>query len=84
MAKSKRERLGKEFIEKKIKQKKRFKRVRKIKILANRLSIYTNVGLLLYVTHLNGDLVPFLTNIYGYYSSEVVPFVESLIKLLPL
>jgi DNA/RNA-binding domain of Phe-tRNA-synthetase-like protein len=84
MAKSKRERLGKEFIEKRIKQKRKLKRIRNVKIFINKLSIYFNVGLLLYIAHLHGELIPFLTNIYDTFDSEVIPFVEGLINKLSL
>jgi hypothetical protein len=80
MAKSKLQRIGKEKLAEKLKQKKKLRRIRNISKYTNRLSYYLNFGLFLYITHLHGHLIPLLTNIY----ENVAPIVESIITKLPI
>ena len=80
MAKSKIQRLGPEKVQEKLKQKRKLRRMRNIGKAANKTSYYLNIALFIYITHLQGILIPFLTNIY----EQVAPIVVSLLNKLPL
>ena len=84
MAKSKLQKIGKEEVARRIKLKQKIRKKRNIKKKLNSISVYVNVGLLLYITHLHDKLIPTLTNIYETIVSKVAPIVESLINQLPL
>lgn len=84
MAKSKLQRLGPEEVARRVKIKQKIRKRRDLKKKINSISVYGNVGLLIYIAHLHGKLVPTLTNIYETIVSKVAPIVESLINQLPL
>ena len=84
MAKSKLQKLGKEEVARRVRVKQRTRRNRNIKRRLNSFSLILNSALLLYITHLHGELLPFLTNIYRTILNTVAPIMESLLQLLPL